>query len=322
MSIEELLAGRLAELKSIGVLGVPSDNGERIELQNLTDTNKKYIQENIRYGFVEEDGKLFVKTNFPDKPLGFTCDGLAFQPGIDPELIDDENAKKRYQGLQNIYNGLTPARREKIQGIFRSVMREFGYQNSDQVKQSVDMEEYDFAKKLYEKFGVMSVAPQQVREYDNKEDIVIYSGARDVADKITRLQNGEYPFTNQSTFGFGYYFSDDLYTPRIYAKKDENNIMEVRLDSTSKVIDKKDLDALIPTLLDGVEETAETQEIREILKMPEFSSLACLCSGHDCMVADSNYKMGEKYYIPVNLSCLKMSRQPLYIKAGNQFENQ
>ena len=36
--------------------------------------------------------------------------------------------------------------------------------------------------------------------------------------------------------------------------------MEVRLDSTSMVIDKKDLDALIPTLLDGVEETAETAE--------------------------------------------------------------
>lgn len=320
MTIEELANARLNELGSIGIVGVISEDGDKIELKNLSSVNKKYIQDNIRYGFIEEEGKLFVKTQFPDKPLGQTCEGLSFQAGENPEKLKNEQARNHYSKLQRVYDSISIERREKIQSIFKSVMKEFGYQDSDQIKRDMEAEDFGFSKRLYEKFGAMSVVPQQVKEYDNPNDVVIYSGARDVQDKISRLKNGEYPFTSQSTFGFGYYFSDDLYTPRVYAKRDEKNIMEVRLDASARVIDKKDLDALIPTLLDGVEETAETKTIRELLKLPEFSTLACLCSGHDCMAVDSNYKVGEKYYIPVNLSCLKISGQPLYMKTGSQSE--
>ena len=313
--VEEMLPIRLSELQEIGLVGVPTSDGTLIELVNLSDRNINYINEHKNYGFKVDGGKFFMQTIFPDKPQGQTCWGLSFQPDSDLKLISNKSSRAKYLQNCEIYNQVSVIDKLKIKDIFSETMASFGYTDVEQIKDDISKENFDFAKELYNKFDMIDKIPQTVNDYNDNSGIVIYSGARDVGDKIERLKKGEYPFTNQSTFGFGYYFSDGLYTPRIYSNKVDENIIEARLDSSAKVINKRDLDCMIPMLFDDMQTSEKYGYIAEILQLPEFETLATRVVNCDCLQVASNYKVGETYYIPANLSSVVLSKEPLFTKS-------
>ncbi len=312
--IEAMLPLRLSELQEIGILGVPVNQGELIELTNLTERNIEYIKNTPYYGFQIKDGKYYLQTIFPDRPIGHTCKGLSFQQLYgDISFITDEDSKAEYLKLDCIYWGISPVDKIEIKDKITKVLNEFNYQNIEQVEQSINSGNFEFVRALYAEFGMCDKKPQLVEKYAEDEGIVIYSGTRDVNDKIERLKNGEYPFTDQSTFGFGYYFSDDLHTPIRYANKVKENIIEARINPNARILTGKQLERILPMLFDNMPQKSSWDLVSKVLQIPELCTLATTVLQHDCLQVSSNYKVGETYYIPTNLEMVTMSNDPLYV---------
>lgn len=317
MDLKELATERLKELQSIGIQGVISEDYSMIELVNLSAKNIEYIENNIFFGFAkDESGKYFLRTKFADRPLGQTCWGLSFQQGFDAEQILDDVSKADYQRRIQILEGATKEKKLHILKTILSSIQAFGYTSIEDIKNDFQNRNFDFARHLFDEFGISGKKPKQVKNYDSAEDVVIFSGTTNAEEKIKRLKAGEYPFTDQSTFGFGYYFSDSLYTPMIYSQKSKENIIEARLDSSSRVFSEDDLEFVRPVLFEGLEDFKQVEVVNQILAFPEFKTLLCAVLGGDCLKAKSTYKVGETFYIPVNLECVKLTELPVLEEAN------
>ena len=262
-----------------------------------------------------------MQTVFPDRPIGHTCKGLSFQPQVDVTLLTDEDSKTEYLKLDHIYKSISPINKMQIKDTILNALNQFGFQTALEVQDIINDGNFDFARALYSEFGMCDKKPQLVEKYAEDEGIVIYSGTRDVNDKIERLKSGEYPFTDQSTFGFGYYFSDDLYTPIRYADKIKENIIEARINPTAKILTGKQLERILPMLFDNMPQDEKWDLTREVLQIPELSTLATTVLGYDCLQVPSNYKMGETYYLPTNLDVVTMSNKPLYVNNSEADSN-
>ena len=310
--VEAMLPLRLIELQEVGIIGLPTENGELIELTNLTARNIKYIENNPNYGFKIEDGKYYLQTIFPDRPIGHTCNGLSFQPGVDISLFTDEDSCVEYLKLDNIYRQISPTYKLQIRDSIVRCLNNFNYRSVADVENAIYNRNFDFARALYSEFEMCDKKPQIVEKYTD-EGIAIFSGARDVSDKIARLRSGDYPFTEQSTFGFGYYFSDSLHTPIRYANKIKENIIEARIDKTAKILTDKQLERVVPMLFDDMPTDPRWELASEVLQIPEFRTLATTALQHDCLQVPGNYGEQEMYYIPTNLDKVTMSNEPLFV---------
>ena len=312
-----MLPLRISELEAIGIIGVPANEGELIELTNLTERNIDYINNNTNFGFKIENGKYYMLTIFSDRPIGHTCEGLSFQPNVDVSLITNEESKAEYLKRDVIYKNVSTIRKMEIKDVVLGLMQKYNYTSASQVEEAIRSGDFRFATELYTAFGMCNQKPQSVEKYSKNDGVVIYSGARDVNDKIGRLRNGNYPFTEQSTFGFGYYFSDSLYTPRKYAEKIEENIIEARLDPSANVITGNQLNSILPMMFDNMPQNDDWKLVSEVLQIPELCTLGATLLNCDCLTVNGNYGAAETYYIPTNLDKVTLSNEPLYVNSLN-----
>ncbi len=300
---------RAKELIAIGITAKPF-NSKLIELTNLSNINKKYIEADERYGFkiLKENGekRYFLQVEFPDRPFGYTCTGLTFQFIDDKELVFEAEVEEEYFKVEEVAKRALKIDKEQVKNKVLEVMDKCGVESSLQISHMYQDDDYTFAYELYKEFGIIGRKPQIVQKNKNAEqDLVIYSGARDAKEKVKRLANGEYPFTNQSTFGFGYYFSDELTTPMIYSNKSKQNIIKAYLSSDSEVLDRDDLNRVKSLFLDKSYERAQE------LDGEEYLTLLTHILGYDVLRTKSNYGYGdENYYLPVNLEKIILEQQP------------